>query len=317
MCRFLPVPPASAEAPSQNAGQGLGLSQSAGTINLQQAFSELRQNQNQFDAGPSTAPASIHSTYPPLQTSAAPVSSQASTMTPIVDPTAGLVPSYLNKAQEQVLDASLPSHSSSSSPSAVPNACLSPPCSSSPPPTVVNQPNLQSQVLSQPGTQAGSQPQGQAQIQPQAFTLPQSQTVSAVIATSVPSTLPLACISSIPPTMLTSPPPAQTVPLVSSPPSSTLTASEVSSNHSSVSSTSSSTPSLSSIVIPTTAIPGPQLTPSAASHPTPPSCCSSSAGLQPVTTNVPSVQPTLVHSQPQTAALPGQAHTHCGECDAR
>lgn len=292
----------------------MGLSQSAGAISLQQAFTELRQNQNQFDPGPSTAPASIHATHPPLQPPAASVSSQASTISGsalTLDPTAGLVPSNLSQAQEQVLD--------SSTPSSVPPVCLNPPCSSSPPSTVVNQSILQSQVLSQTAIQAVSQPQGQgqAQIQPQALTQPQSQaTVSAVSVTSVPSTLPPTSISSIPPTMLTSPPSTQTVPLVSSPPSSSiLPASEVPSDHPSVSPTSSTT-SLSSSGIPTTAIPGPQLTPSAASHHTPPSS-SSSVGLQPVTTNVPSVQPTLVHSQPQTAALPGQPHTHCGECDAR
>ncbi|TKS90865.1 Serine/threonine-protein kinase WNK1 [Collichthys lucidus] len=312
------VPPASAPVPSQTPGQGLALSQSAGAISLQQAFSELRQNQNQFDTGPSTAPASIHSTHPPLHPLAASVPSQASTVTPTVDPTAGLVPSNIIQAQEQVLEPSLPALSTTSTPSSVPAVC--PPCSSSPPPTVVNQSILQSQVLSQPGMQAVPQPQGQVQvqaqapIQPQGFIPPPSQTVSAVIATSATSTLPTA---SIPPTMLTSPPPTQTAPIVSSPPSSTFTASEVSSDRQSASPTTSSTPTVSSTVIPTTAIPGPQLAPSAASHPSPPHSSSSVVGLQPVTTNVPSVQPTLVHSQPQTAALPGQTHTHCGECDAR
>lgn len=321
---FFSVPPASAPAPSQTPGQGVALSQSAGVISLQQAFSELRQNQNQFDVGPSTAPASIHSSHPLLQPAAASVPSQASTVTSTVDPIAGLILSNLNQAQEQVLDAS-PPPASSSSPSSMPTVCFSPPSSSSPPPAVVNQTILQSQLLSQPGIQAVSQPQGQVQVQgqtqspPQAFSQPPPQTVSAVIATSVLSTFPPASIPSIPQTMLTSPPPAQTLPLVSSPPSSTLLASEVSSDHPSVSPTSSSTASLSSSVIPTTAIPGPQLAPAAvAFHSTPPSSSSSFAvGLLPVTTNVPSVQPTLVHSQPQTAALPGQTHTHCGECDAR
>ncbi|XP_008298009.1 serine/threonine-protein kinase WNK1 isoform X3 [Stegastes partitus] len=307
------VPP----APSQTPGQGLALSQSAGAISLQQAFSELRQNQNQFDAGPSTAPASIHSSHPPLQPAAASVPSQSSTAPPAADATAGLVPSNLNQAQEQVLDATLPPLSSSSTLSSVPSVCLSPPCSSSPPPTVVNQSILQSQVLSQSQPQTQVQVQGQAQSQPQAFTQSQPPTLPAVTATPVPSTLPTASVSSIPPSMLTSPPPAQAVPFVSSPPSSTLIASELSSDHPSVCPTSSSTPSLSSSVIPTTAIPGPQLAPSASSHPAPTASSSPAVGLLPVTTNVPSVQPTLVHSQPQTAALPGQTHTHCGECDAR
>ncbi|XP_026217499.1 serine/threonine-protein kinase WNK1 isoform X2 [Anabas testudineus] len=325
----IPAPPvetasaasAPALAPSQTPGHSLGLSQSAGPVSLQQAFSELRQTQNQFDPGPSTAPASIHSTHPLRQFAAASGPSQTSTVTPIVDPAAG----HVLSTQDQVLDGSLPPPSSTSPPSSVLLVSLSPPCSSSPPATVVNQSILQSQVLSQAGIMAVPQAQaqvqaqvhGQAQVQPQPFTLPQPQTVPPVIATSVPSTLPPASISSIPPTMLTSPPPVQAVPLVSSPPSSTLTASEVSPDPQLVSPTCSLTTSLSSSVIPTTAIPGPQLTPSAASHPTPPLSSSSTVVLQPVTTNVPAVQPTLVHAQPQTAALPGQTHTHCGECDAR
>ncbi|XP_039891218.1 serine/threonine-protein kinase WNK1 isoform X7 [Simochromis diagramma] len=289
--------------PSQTPGQGLGLSHSTGAVSLHQAFSELRQNQNQLDSGPNTAPPSIHSTHPPLlEPAAASVPSQSSTLTPTVDAAAGHVPSNLNTTQ----DASLPPLSVSSTPSAI---HLSPPCSSSPPPTTVNQSILQSQVLPQPVTQAVSQPQTQvqAQPQPQAFSHPQSQTVSSVSAASVPSTLPTV----VPPQMLTSPPLAHTIPFVSSPPSSSLIASEVSSDHSSV----LPTPSLTSSVIPTTAILGPQLAPSVVSLPalTP---SSSAGGLLPVTTNVPTVQPTLVHSQPQTAALPGQTHAH-SDCEPR
>nr|XP_024661391.1 serine/threonine-protein kinase WNK1 isoform X7 [Maylandia zebra] len=289
--------------PSQTPGQGLGLSHSTGAVSLHQAFSELRQNQNQLDSGPNTAPPSIHSTHPPLlEPAAASVPSQSSTLTPTVDAAAGHVPSNLNTTQ----DASLPPLSVSSTPSAI---HLSPPCSSSPPPTTVNQSILQSQVLPQPVTQAVSQPQTQvqAQPQPQAFSHPQSQTVSSVSAASVPSTLPTV----VPPQMLTSPPLAHTIPFVSSPPSSSLIASEVSSDHSSV----LPTPSLTSSVIPTTAILGPQLTPSVVSLPAP-TPSSSAGGLLPVTTNVPTVQPTLVHSQPQTAALAGQTHAH-SDCEPR
>ncbi|XP_024661392.2 serine/threonine-protein kinase WNK1 isoform X11 [Maylandia zebra] len=289
--------------PSQTPGQGLGLSHSTGAVSLHQAFSELRQNQNQLDSGPNTAPPSIHSTHPPLlEPAAASVPSQSSTLTPTVDAAAGHVPSNLNTTQ----DASLPPLSVSSTPSAI---HLSPPCSSSPPPTTVNQSILQSQVLPQPVTQAVSQPQTQvqAQPQPQAFSHPQSQTVSSVSAASVPSTLPTV----VPPQMLTSPPLAHTIPFVSSPPSSSLIASEVSSDHSSV----LPTPSLTSSVIPTTAILGPQLAPSVVSLPAP-TPSSSAGGLLPVTTNVPTVQPTLVHSQPQTAALAGQTHAH-SDCEPR
>ncbi|KAF3705104.1 Serine/threonine-protein kinase WNK1 [Channa argus] len=317
----VPAPPAETvplgSAPFQTPGQCLGLSHSGGAVSLHQAFSELRNSQSQFDPGPSTAPASIHSTHPPLQPVPASVPSLASTVTPTVESSIGLLPASLNQAQEQVLDASVPPTPLTSSPSSVHTVCLSPPCSSSPAPTVVIQSILQSQVLSNAGMQVVSQHQGQvqapvpvpgqAQIHPQSYTLPQSQTL---IATLIPSTLPTASISSIPSTMLPSPP---TIPLLSSPPSSTLAASEILSDHS----ISSSTPSLSSSVIPTTAIPGPQLAPSVSSHPLPPVSSSSTLGLQTVTTNVPLVQPTLVHSQPQTATLPGQTHTNCGECDAR
>ncbi|TNN45518.1 Serine/threonine-protein kinase WNK1 [Liparis tanakae] len=291
------VPPSA--APSQTPSQGTGLSQSAGAVSLQQAFSELRQNQ--FDAGPSTAPASIHSTHPLLQPAAGSVPSQANAATPTVEATVGLAPSTMNPGQEPASDASLPPPSCSSTTSSTPAVCPRPTCSSSPPPTVVTQ----SQVLPQPGVQAVSQPQ--AQPQPQLFTQPQSQA-----APSVPSTLPPAGM-----TPTTCPPAAQPLPPVSSPPSSTLPPSEVSSDHPSVSPTASSTPAFFSSITPTTAVPpSPQLAPSAASHPlhTPPS---STGGLQPGTTGAPSVQPTAVHSQPQAAALPGQTHTHCGECDAR
>ncbi|XP_061570481.1 serine/threonine-protein kinase WNK1 isoform X9 [Cololabis saira] len=305
--------PLAETAPAQTSLQSLGLSQSAGKIGLQQAFSELRRNQNQFDPGPSTAPASIHSTHP-LQPVAALVPSYSSTAIPSVDASSGSLPSNLNQANEQVPESPVPPLSSSSTLSSVPSLCLSPPCTSSPPP-LVNQPVVQSQVLPQLVMQAVSQPQaqGHAQIQPQAFT----QTVSAVTATSVPSTLPTASISSIPPTMLTSPPPAQSPSFMSSPPTSTLAGSEVSSDHPSVSPPASATSPLSSSIAPTAAIPGHQHAPSAPTQPAPLPSSSSSVEVQPVTTKGPSVQPTLVHSQPQTVALPGQTHSHCGECDTR
>lgn len=265
-------------------------------MSLQQAFSELRQTQNQFDPGPSTAPASIHSAHPLLQFVAASGPSQTGTVTPVVDPAVGFVLSNLNQAHEQV-DTARPPASSTSPPSSVPAVSLSPPFSSSPPPTMVSQSILQPQVLPQVGMPAVSQTQGpvQAQVQGQAS----------------------ASVSSTPPARISSPAPAQTVPLVSSPPSSTLTASEVSSDPQLVSAVCSSTTSLSSSVVSTAAIPGPQLAPPAASLPPTPLSSSSTVALQPVTTNVPLVQPTLVQTQLQTATLPGQTHTHSGECDVR
>ncbi|PWA18276.1 hypothetical protein CCH79_00017824 [Gambusia affinis] len=288
----LPTP--SETAQSHTLGQILVFSQSAGAVTLQQAFSELRQSKNQYDAGPNTAPASVHSTHPPLQPAAVAASPHSSVVTPSVD-------SSLNQVKEQLTEASPPPLSSSST--SAPPVSFSPPFSPSPPPTVVNQIILQSQ----PVMQAASRPQAQSQTQTQPLAYIQPQTVSAAsLPTSVP-TASITSISSIPPTVLTSSLLGQTVPFVPSPPSSAL---ELSSENPSVSPTSAS-------AIPTTAIPGPQMSPASSAPPVPAAGLSTSVGLQPVTTTVPLVQPTLVHSQPQTAALPGQTHTHCGECETR
>ncbi|XP_054910555.1 serine/threonine-protein kinase WNK1 isoform X12 [Poeciliopsis prolifica] len=287
-----PAPPTPSEtAQSHTPGQMLVFSQSAGAVTLQQAFSELRQSKNQYDAGPSTAPASVHSTHPPLQPAAVAASPHSSVVTPSVD-------SSLNQVKEQLAEASPPPISSSST--SAPPVSFSPPFSSSPPPTVVNPIILQSQAV----MQVASRPQAQSQTQTQAPAYIQPQTVSAA---SLPTSVPTGSITSIPPTMLTSSLLGQTVPFVSSPPPSAL---ELSLDNPSVSPTSAST-------IPTTAIPGPQMSPPSSAPPVPAAGLSTAAGLQPVTTTVPPVQPTLVHSQPQTAALPGQTHTHCGECDTR
>ncbi|XP_015247905.1 PREDICTED: serine/threonine-protein kinase WNK1 isoform X2 [Cyprinodon variegatus] len=296
-----PAPPTPADtAPSHTPGQMVGFSHSAGAVTLQQAFSELRQNKNQFDPGPSTAPASMHSSHPPLQPAAVSASAHSSIVTPTVDPGQHQV--------EQPMEASPPpnpSLSSSSTPSSAPPTSFSSPFSSSPPPTMISQTPLQPQ----PVMQAVSLPQTQTQAYIQPQTLPLA---------SLPSSLPAATISSIPHTGLTSSAPGQAVPFVSSPPSSLRTSIEISSAHPSVSPTSSLTSSTSiSSIIPTTAILGPQLCPSSTTPAVPTAGFAPSVGLQPVTTNVPPVQPTLVHSQPQTTALPGQTHTHCGECDTR
>ncbi|KAM4523357.1 serine/threonine-protein kinase WNK1 isoform 20-T20 [Fundulus diaphanus] len=300
-----PPPPAETD-PSPTPGQMLGFSHSAGAITLQQAFVELRQSKSQYDAGPNTAPASIHSPNPPLQPAAATVSAHSSIVFPSAD-------SSQNQVKEQLLEASPPPHSlsSSSTPSSAPPVSFSPPFSSSPPPTMVNQTALQSQ----PVMQAVSRPQAQSltQTQPQAYIQP--LTVSAA---SLPSSLTTANISSISQTALTSSLLGQTVPFVSSPPSSAPTSTENPSDHPSVSPTSSLTSSISlASVVPTTAIVGPQLSPSSTASPVPTAGFPPSVGLQPVTTNVPPVQPTSVHSQPQSVAVPGQTHAHCGECDTR
>ncbi|XP_037098550.1 serine/threonine-protein kinase WNK1 isoform X14 [Syngnathus acus] len=206
-----PTSPLPSRAASVELGstQGLELSKSAGAVSLQQAFSELRQNKNQLDPGPSTAPASIHSAHPPVSTPAGEASDG------VAAPTSNQEPS----------DAS--------------------PISSS---AVANH----------------------------------SQ---ASISASVSATLPLTGVSNILSTMLASPPPS-----VVTSPSSSLPASEALLDHRSLSPTSLASSSSSCAV------------------PAPPSSSSS---------NVSSVQPTMVHSQPQITAQPGQTHTHCGECDSR
>lgn len=304
---FFLVPPVSVAASPQTSSQGLGLSQSAGAVSLQQAFSELRQNQSQFDTGPSTAPAAFQSTHLLLHPGLTNVPLHFTMANgTCVDPIAGLVPSL--KKQGQSLDVSVPAVPPSAT-SSVPPVCLSPPCTSSPPPTVANQPIPQTQGVTQVDFQVQGQVQGQAQILAQPPTQSQSQTAVVSTTTGVPA-------SSIPPTQLMSPPVVQSAPFVSSPPSSAtfIPADVVSDNGSGSPTSTSAAPTLSTTVTPTTAISSPQLAPSASSQPT---LSSPSAGLQPVTTSVASVQPTLVHSQPQTATLPGQTHTHCGECDAR
>uniref|UniRef100_A0A3P9I4U2 non-specific serine/threonine protein kinase n=1 Tax=Oryzias latipes TaxID=8090 RepID=A0A3P9I4U2_ORYLA len=286
-------------APSQPPVPSLSLSQSAGAVSLQQAFSELRQNQ--FDPGPSTAPPSIPSIplvptpHPLLQPVAAVVSSRCSTPVSSID---GL--SILSQAKEQVLDVTHPPLAPSSTPSPAPLACQSP-TSLSPPASGVNQSISQSQLISQPVMPSLSQ----AQVQPQTFLPPLP--VCPVTTTSVPLTLPIA---SIPSTGLVPSPPTQ-IP-VSSPPCSTLTAREVSSNHPSP--TSSLTSALTTSLISTTVIQSPQLVPS-----TPNLCPSSSSPVElpSVVTNCSLVQPTWVHTQPLPPDLPGQTHTPCLDCDTR
>ncbi|KAK0135356.1 Serine/threonine-protein kinase WNK1 [Merluccius polli] len=341
---------------SQPPAQGFGLSQSAGAITLQQAFSEL--GQNQYDPGPSTAPASIPSTLPfiqpPTASGPAPQSAVAGGLNPAADTAAGPYPAPLTQAQEHPLDASLPQPSSTSS---VPSVGLTPPGSfSSSPLPVSNQPLVvpaqgAAPQSAQTAPQGQPQLQAQAQIQPQALAQAQGAIVqaqpdgsAACSAAPVPLSSPPASFSSIAPTPLPSAPASATLPPVTSPPPPTPSSSSSSSSAPLVSGSgavgggsvadypcrsppcSSPPVSLSTSVVTTAAAPGPQLVPSTSSQSphsstscSPSSSSGTSAGLQTVTSGAASgVQSTLVHSQPQTAALPGQSHAHCGEsCDAR
>ncbi|XP_055009813.1 serine/threonine-protein kinase WNK1-like [Boleophthalmus pectinirostris] len=249
----------------------VGLSQSAGTVSLQQAFTELRQT-TQLDTGPSTAPASIHSPVPPLQ-----------------------LPNYRRRRHQlprtcpsvppvtQELEIIIPN----SPASAVPAICLSPPCTSSPPVTILSQQILQ--AVTQP--EVPNLPQMPSQILPQI----------AAISTSV-APIP---VTTLPPVQLTSPPIVQSIPAVTSPPPSTMP-SDVGFD-----TTSAALPVLPPTIAPSTGTAQAPLLATTAS-PIP----ASSIG-QVSSSVAPLVQPTLIHSQPQTVALPGQTHAHCGECEPR
>ncbi|KAJ8386925.1 hypothetical protein AAFF_G00165220, partial [Aldrovandia affinis] len=104
------------------AAVAVGLSQSASSVSLQQAFVEMRQAQ--YETGPSTAPACLHVPMPTLAPAAAPPSGLSSVGLPLdtampvtVPPTAPIASPPL--PQTQASEAPPP-----------PSASLSPPCSS-------------------------------------------------------------------------------------------------------------------------------------------------------------------------------------------
>uniref|UniRef100_A0A673KF23 non-specific serine/threonine protein kinase n=1 Tax=Sinocyclocheilus rhinocerous TaxID=307959 RepID=A0A673KF23_9TELE len=138
-----------------------------------------------------------------------------------------------------------------------------------------------------------------------------------------PSTAPPMLHVSLPPLVPTAAPlPSSTAPVVPPPVSSEVTSVSINPPGSSsppptlpppIPSTSAQ---LTPPVIPTTAIQTPQLAPSTTTV-IPTSVAQSQVPtLQPVTTNTPVVQPTPVHSQPQTSTVPNQSHAHCVECDS-
>ncbi|XP_045554629.1 LOW QUALITY PROTEIN: serine/threonine-protein kinase WNK1 [Salmo salar] len=256
---------------------GQGLSQSASAVSLQQAFSEMRQNQGQYDPGPSTAPPSIHIA------SLAVLVPAAATTIPVFS-TAPIASAHLPHAQ-------LPLHLHLST-------CNHPP-GHRPIPT-----QLQS-VATQP------------LLSQAPLTLPVTQPV--VSSTSGPGSIPGGPTTSIPTTVLCH---SATAPLVSS--CSSGSGGGGSSEQLPVPST--AIPQLTATVVPTTAIQGPLLAPSVANPSAElPSSSSPVASLapgatvptlQPVTTTIPVVQPTLVHTHPQPATMPNQTHAQCGECEA-
>ncbi|XP_031671349.1 serine/threonine-protein kinase WNK1 isoform X10 [Oncorhynchus kisutch] len=310
---------------------GQVLSQSASAVSLQQAFSEMRQNQDQYDPGPSTAPPSIHIASLPVLVPAA-----ATTTTIPVISTAPIASAPLPHAQ-------VPSEASVTLPP--PPVSISPPASTSTSPpapihqattpiptqlqSVDTQPLLSQAPLTLPGTQpvVSSIPSVTAPIPapatsvspPVPAVLPNTTTLST--SASFPQTsgsIPGGPTTSIPTTVLCH---SATAPLVSS--CSSDSGGGGSSEQLPVPST--AVPQLTTTVVPTTAIQGPLLTPSIANPSAElPSSSSPVASLapgatvptlQPVTTTIPVVQPTLVHTQPQPATMPNQTHAQCGECE--
>ncbi|XP_016412999.1 serine/threonine-protein kinase WNK1 [Sinocyclocheilus rhinocerous] len=182
--------------------------------------------------------------------------------------------------------------------SEVTSVSINPPGSSSPPPTLP--------------ASAMTSPPAHSQLP-----LPQSQTVPTVISViSTTSSLPMPAVpaaTSFPQTSVPMPVPACTAALLAHPPTPMGSVSGGSSEQPPIPSTSAQ---LTPPVIPTTAIQTPQLAPSTTTV-IPTSVAQSQVPtLQPVTTNTPVVQPTPVHSQPQTSTVPNQSHAHCVECDS-
>ncbi|XP_026082782.1 serine/threonine-protein kinase WNK1-like isoform X4 [Carassius auratus] len=183
-----------------------------------------------------------------------------------------------------------------SSPS-LPSVSINPPGSSSPPPS-----SLPASSVTFPP--AHSQ-----------LPLPQGQAVPAIISViSTPSSLPMPAVpatTSFPQTSVPMPAPACTGAPLAHPVSPMGSVSGGSSEQPIPSSSAQLTPP----VIPTTAIQTPPLAPSTTTV-IPTSAAQSQVPiLQPVTTNIPIVQPTPVHSQPQTSTVANQSHAHCVECE--
>uniref|UniRef100_A0A8C2DS70 non-specific serine/threonine protein kinase n=1 Tax=Cyprinus carpio TaxID=7962 RepID=A0A8C2DS70_CYPCA len=178
--------------------------------------------------------------------------------------------------------------------SEVTSVSINPPGSSSPPPT------LPASAMTSPPAHSH-------------LPLPQSQavpTIISVISTTVP-VVPAA--TSFPQTSVPMPVPACTAALLTHPATPMGSVSGGSSEQPPIPSTSAQ---LTPPVIPTTAIQTLQLAPSTTTVIPASAAQSQVPTLQPVTTNTPVVQPTPVHSQPQTSTMPNQSNAHCVECDS-
>ncbi|KAG9339111.1 hypothetical protein JZ751_024142 [Albula glossodonta] len=322
-----PVQEAPASAPPVVA-PGLGLSHSASSVSLQQAFSEMRQGQ--YDAGPSTAPPSVHVAPPPLGP-ALPVGTGLAldTSTAASAPSAALVTSPpLPQAQLPEAQAAAP-------------VSLSPPTSSSSPPAITQQAPVTGAVATTPA------PSHTHPALPAPPSLPVTQPVVATAAGALPPTVTPPSTSQPPASTsfpLTSPPGPQPMPAALSPAGASEALPSTASGGGSFEqvppaivpaapapqlppSTAAPPPQLTTATIPSTAVPSSLLAPAvtvpttAISTPQLPPAAAVPAGtvapgLLPVTTNIPVVQPTLVHTQPQPSTMPNQTHAHCGECES-
>ncbi|XP_036374162.1 serine/threonine-protein kinase WNK1-like isoform X3 [Megalops cyprinoides] len=343
-----------AAAPAISAGQGL--SQSASSVSLQQAFAEMRQGQ--YDPGPSTAPPTVHLAMPSaaggtgltLDTGAAVSAPSAPVSSPPLPQT------QAPETPAPTLPTSLPSS-------------LSPPASASPPPTVQQAPAavggasipapLPSSIPAPlPASQAQPPHPAQASLpvtQPAVATAPSAAVPAASMSPPAvpqpPITGSLPSSASFP---LTSPPaqqpigsslastlvPSASEPLVSGSRSGSVGSAEQLPVTTAVPSSqlpppaaptaAVSAPQLPPAAAPATAVPSSQLPPVAAATSVAPvpqlaapavPCTAAPAlpqapALQPVTSTIPVVQPTLVHTQPQPATMANQSHAHCGECES-
>ncbi|XP_051544510.1 serine/threonine-protein kinase WNK1 isoform X9 [Myxocyprinus asiaticus] len=284
------------EEPSSFAPPALGLSMSASAVSLQQAFSEMRQGR--FDPGPSTAPPMLHATMPPLVPAATPLPSNAALVAS---------PPLAPVSSEVIFSPSLPFIS------------VNPQGSSSPPPTL---PQVPASAMASPAThpQPGTQlslPTGQVIPSVISVNSSTSSLPMPVVSNTIPSSAPFPLTSVPMPAPISTPVPTAPIPLAH-PVTPMNIVGSVSGGSGEQPPNTSTTAQLSLAVIPTTAIQTPQLAPSTIATTVIPATVAQSQmpTIQPPTTIMPVVQPTPVHSQPQSATVPNQSHAHCVECDS-
>ncbi|KAJ8382039.1 hypothetical protein SKAU_G00028170 [Synaphobranchus kaupii] len=277
-----PVQEAPAAAAPAVVAPGLGLSHSASTVSLQQAFSEMRQAQ--YDPGPSTAPPCVQ--VPNVVSVAGlavdtSVSPSGPSSMPVTSPP-------LLQALAPITGAMVPAPASLTS-----HAQLAPPAQ---PPMPHAQPAV--------AAAASAAPPPPSSMSPPAMPQPQNASTSFPV-TSPPGLQPAALAPTASETQAGgtgaegSEQPSLAPPVPASPGPCTV----------------AQALPLTPATVPSTALPSsaagtPVLTPSAV-----PPLLPQGASLLPVSANVPVVQPTLVHGQPQPSPVPNQSHAHCGECE--